>query len=647
MSKRRSLATRLAVTSVLGVASIFLVAAGTVYTLTRSVLLENAETHSRELVRATGNQLLLSLNEVASVGQHLALNLQHGSLQPDALFPLLDDTVRTSAVIRGVAVAYAPFAAFPEQRYFAPFSYQTPAGIARMHLGGADYDTFTRDWYQVPALTGMPFWSEPLASVADAERLIVVHAVPFLNQQRQIQGVIALDVELRDLVHEVSRIEIFDSGYGFLLSPDGRMVTHPTEGWVMRESIFSLAESLEQPALRELGRQMQRIPEGFLRLPEGLSEAPAKLYYQRLPELDWTLGVVIPERELFAGIQRLLNAMFVIGMVGFVLLLITIVSISRSITRPLKGLVSSAEAIAGGNLDRALPLLDSGDEIGDLSQSFDEMRLSLKDYINDLTQTTAAKERIESELKIARNIQMSFLPRRLALAGHALPVDLHAELLSAKAVGGDLYDFFPMDEGRKLFFAVGDVSDKGVPAALFMAVTKTLVKGFAEQNPDPGEILYRVNNELCMNNDNGMFVTYLCAVLDIATGTVQFANAGHNPPLLARASGRHEWLRLPPGLVLGAMEDIAFPVSSTVLAPDDALLLYTDGVTEAIDPQQRLFGDPALEALYATIKSRAARAQVEAVFAAVQAHANGADQSDDITALALRYRPRPSSEDRS
>jgi len=216
---------------------------------------------------------------------------------------------------------------------------------------------------------------------------------------------------------------------------------------------------------------------------------------------------------------------------------------------------------------------------------------------------------------------------------------LHAYLLPAKAVGGDLYDFFPMDEGQRLFFAIGDVSDKGVPAALFMAVTKTLVKGFADQYRDPGEILYRVNNELCVNNDSAMFVTYLCGILDLQTGEVQFANAGHNPPLLARANGHHEWLKLPPGLVLGGMEEMTFPVSSVKLEPGDSLLLYTDGVTEAMSPKNELFGEAALEATYAKVKTSSALVQVQAVFDAVDAHADGAEQSDDIAALVLRYRP--------
>jgi len=451
--------------------------------------------------------------------------------------------------------------------------------------------------------------------------------------------VIALDVELRDLVGFVNDVEIFDSGFAFLLSPTGRIISYPRDEWMMRESVFSLAQTLDLPALRELGRQMQKSQEAFLPMPAGIFDMPAQLYYLRLPELNWTLGVVMPERELFADINRVIVAIVSIGILGFLLLLIAIILISRGITRPLKGLVASAGEIARGHLDRPLPMIKTRDEIGELASSFDDMRRSLKDYIYDLTQATAARERIESELNIARNIQMSFLPKPLEHEGQDLPVDLHAALLPAKAVGGDLYDFFLMDEGQRLFFAIGDVSDKGVPAALFMAVTKTLVKGFAGQYRDPGEILYRVNNELCVNNESGMFVTYLSGILDLHTGEVKFANAGHNPPLLARANGLHEWLRLKPGLVLGGMENMMFPVSSVTLEPGDSLLLYTDGVTEASNVEDEFFGETRLEQTYAHIKSGRATAQVQAIFEAVQAHADGAEQSDDMATLVLRYRP--------
>ncbi|WP_018995141.1 SpoIIE family protein phosphatase [Thioalkalivibrio sp. ALJ2] len=642
MNGRKSLAVRLALVTLLTTGSIFFISSGALYLMVRDIMLEHAEDQARELTHATANRIRSSLNEVAGSAQGLASALNSGQIRPDGLFPVLDNVTLQSDAVQGAAVTYEPYAADPDERYYGPFSYETPNGITRMHLGGDDFDYFTRDWYQIPALTRSGFWTEPFPSAADPNRLITTYSRPFFDPDdaEALRGIVTMDIELPALTARVDEVEIFDSGFAFLVSPRTRFITYPQRDWIMRESLFSLAETLGEPELRELGRRIQQTDEGFSRVPEALLEEPARLYHVRLPEANWAVGVIIPERELFGDILRVMHWVLIIAAIGFFILLGTIIGISRGITRPLKGLASSAGEIARGNLDRPLPPIRTGDEVGQLAHSLDEMRLSLKDYINDLTATTAAKERMESELKIARNIQMSFLPKRLDLSDLDVGIDLAARLIPAKEVGGDLYDFFPLREHNALFFAVGDVSDKGVPAALFMAVTKTLVKGIAEQDPrDPGEILTRVNNELCLNNDNGMFVTYLCGVLDLGTGEVHFANAGHNPPLIHRADGTYDWLKLPPGLVLGAMEDMEYPVQTVRLAPGDALLLYTDGVTEAADGEQKLYGEDRLFALYGEIASQPARQQVDAVLESVERFADGATQADDITVLALRYCP--------
>jgi len=272
-----------------------------------------------------------------------------------------------------------------------------------------------------------------------------------------------------------------------------------------------------------------------------------------------------------------------------------------------------------------------------LTRSVDEMRIALKEYIADIAETSRAQERIESELKIASAIQMNFLPKRFPPFPDQTAFDLYAALAPAREVGGDLYDFFMLDPNH-LFFSVGDVSDKGVPAALFMAVTKTLMKGIAEQGSTPADVLDRVNAELCQNNETVMFVTLVCGILDVATGDLVYSNAGHNPPALLRAGKRPEFLPLPPGLVLGVAEEAAFETRSIRLAPGDRLLLYTDGVTEAMDANQQLFSDERLLRETTWMAVETPRQMVERLMAAVHAYAGGTAQSDDITVLALQYK---------
>jgi sigma-B regulation protein RsbU (phosphoserine phosphatase) len=351
------------------------------------------------------------------------------------------------------------------------------------------------------------------------------------------------------------------------------------------------------------------------------------------------VGVVIPEHELFADIKTLNHTVLGIGAAGFALLIAVIVFIARSVTKPLKNLVRTTEEIAKGNLDVSLPPVHSRDEVQVLSKSVDGMRVALKEYIANIAETSAARERIESELKIAKAIQMNFLPRNFPPFPEQNAFDLFAALKPAREVGGDLYDFFMIDENH-LFFSVGDVSDKGVPAALFMAVTKTLMKGIAERGLTPSQVLSRVNAELCQNNDSAMFVTLACGVLDISTGELQYSNAGHNPPVLIKKDKPPEMLPMPPGLVLGAMEDAVFKTNSIDLKTGDRLVLYTDGVTEAMDENKNLFSENRLLEIISGMKAPDPELMVKDIMNAVEAHASGMPQSDDITVMALYYKKK-------
>ncbi|NMC48998.1 MAG: serine/threonine-protein phosphatase, partial [Desulfovibrio sp.] len=210
-------------------------------------------------------------------------------------------------------------------------------------------------------------------------------------------------------------------------------------------------------------------------------------------------------------------------------------------------------------------------------------------------------------------------------------------LAPAREVGGDLYDFFLLDDTH-LFFSVGDVSGKGVPAALFMAVTKTLVKGNAEPGLEPADILSRVNAELCVENEQMLFVTMFCAILDFTTGELVFSNAGHNPPVLLRAGGETEFLTVPRGVFLGIMDDAAYRTGRITLAPGDALLVYTDGVTEAMNEAEQLYSSARLLELLRTANRADATALTNTVMESVLAYEGDAPQADDITVLAVVYR---------
>jgi sigma-B regulation protein RsbU (phosphoserine phosphatase) len=278
----------------------------------------------------------------------------------------------------------------------------------------------------------------------------------------------------------------------------------------------------------------------------------------------------------------------------------------------------------------------SHDEIGGLAQAFTNMAARLEDYIENLRVTTAAKERIESELNIAHDIQMSFLKKVFPPFPTRQDVDLFADIDPAKEVGGDLYDFFFLDDDR-LFFHVGDVSGKGVPASLFMAVTITLMKRIAQElSGDPDQILAHVNDELSRDNENLMFVTLFCAILDLRTGEMVCSTAGHNPPVIIRAGGEPEWLTVPPGPAMGVMEGAQYHSVRATLGPEDGILCYSDGVNEAMNEANEEYSNERLLSTIQDHDTQEPRELAETVIRSVKAHAGTAEQSDDIAILTLR-----------
>ena len=256
----------------------------------------------------------------------------------------------------------------------------------------------------------------------------------------------------------------------------------------------------------------------------------------------------------------------------------------------------------------------------------------------------AQKDRMEEELNVGRNIQMSMVPQKFPAFPERNEFSIHAALQPAREVGGDFYDFFFIDENR-LCLCVGDVSGKGVPAALFMAVTRTLIKARASDDMSTASILTRVNDEISRDNKAYMFVTLFVGILDTVTGEMVYTNAGHNPTYIRRADGNSERLDTLHGPVVGAREGLAYKENRVRVGKDDIILMYTDGVTEARNPEKEFFEEQRLQDLLSVHEFESAEAVVEATVSAVKQFEDGADQFDDITVLALRFLRQPAADE--
>ena len=344
--------------------------------------------------------------------------------------------------------------------------------------------------------------------------------------------------------------------------------------------------------------------------------------------------VDLPTEHIRAAIQNRIRLAIVVSVL--VLSLGSVIAIfgAKTISAPIAELTAMTQRIAGGDFTQRIAI-PAKNEIGALAGAFNEMTRRLNESIEHLKETTAAKERIESELKIAHEIQMSMVPKIFPPFPERSEFDIFATLVPAKEVGGDLYDFFFLDDDH-LCFAVGDVSGKGVPASLFMAVTKTLLRATAANGGAPGEILARLNAEICRDNESCMFVTFFCAILNIRTGQVDYSNGGHNQPYYLHDGGARA-LENPGGRALGIMEQSPYASGRLMLAPGEALLLYTDGVTEAMNARETLYSEQRLEQFLARHGESSPRQMIGDLVGEVRQFAGTAAQSDDITVLALRY----------
>lgn len=610
------------------------------YRYSREIILKNQQKDARNLALVAVNRIEAVLNAVEKVPENLADFLEKSSYGKEELLRLQKTMVEHNQEIFGSAIAFEPYAFNNKIPFFVPYFYRKDSRIEYTQLGQGTYAYLQADWYQIPKELNTPQWIEPYYDEGGGNILMTTYSVPFFRERggkRRCLGIVTADVSLERLQEIVSSIKILKTGYGFLISQNGTLITHPSKELIMNATLFGLAEVLGDPGLREIGRKMIKGESGFIPFRDPTSSKECLLFYTPIPSTGWSLSVLFPLDELMADIQRLNRIMILMAVAGMAVFSVAVIFISGRITGPLRAMARATEAFAVGNLDIQLPVVKSRDEVGKMASAFAAMQKSLKEYIERLTETTAAKERIESELSIAREIQMSILPKNFpAFPGHP-EFDLYAFIEPAREVGGDFYDFFLIDPAH-LCFIIADVSGKGVPAALFMAVTKTLIKATATEGITPAEILTQVNNGLLEGNDAAMFVTVFCAVLNTGTGEVLYANAGHNPPLYIKKGGQVSYLKQSGGLVLGVMEGITYPVDCLQMEPGESLFLYTDGVTEAMNEKGELFSEQRLQQELDQVSQKPLQEITAALMQEITAFAGEAPQSDDITMLVLKYR---------
>ncbi len=351
------------------------------------------------------------------------------------------------------------------------------------------------------------------------------------------------------------------------------------------------------------------------------------------------IAVEIPMSTLQSDISSFVTRLIIAACLVTIIVLVIIVAVfMRIVVRPIGVVAEEAEKFvqSDAEISTRLENIRTKDEIQLLSGSILKMEKDIKEYIDNLTKVTAEKERIGAELGVAAQIQADMLPSDFPAFPERKEFDIYASMDPAKEVGGDFYDFFMLDD-RRLALVMADVSGKGVPAALFMVIAKTLIKNRALMGGTPKEILDYVNGQLCEGNEAELFVTVWLAILDIETGKGVAANAGHEHPAIRRAGGDYELVKYRHSPAVAVMEDICFSDHEFQLYPGDSLYVYTDGVTEASNAQNELFGTQRLLDALNEARGAAADEVLKNVSRRIDDFVDGAPQFDDITMLCLKY----------
>ena len=630
---KNSLSGRLTVGVVIVSAIIFTLTCTVFIRMAANKVREEATKHAHSELSNTIHQIDAVLNAVEIAVENTAWLVPYRLASPDFMYSITERMLQNNEFICGAAVAFEPHYYASEGRYFSPYSYRDPNGeIKSKQLGNETYDYHYMDWYQIPKLLNEPYWSEPYYDDGGGEMMMTTYSKPLYDEYGNLYAIITADLSLEWLTELVGGIQAFERSYNLMVSRNASFIVHPDHNLILNETIYSSTYGEDDESLKKMQDDMVNCRAGqVLRDKEG---GKFFVFYSPVETTCWSVAIVCPRSELYLGVKKLRSLLIFLGVIMLLLMMYLSYHSIRKVVAPVEDFSDVAKKIAHGEFDAELPKIQSQDELKDLHDSFEYLQQSLVRYIDELKSTTANKERIESELRIAQAIQMGMLPKSFPAFPDRDDIALAAKIVPAKEVGGDLYDFFI--ENDKLYFIVGDVSGKGIPASLVMAVTCRLFRSIASFHNKPEEIITSLNDSLSDGNESNMFCTAFLGILDLKTGHLDYCNAGHNAPLVIGSNGNVSAIPVEPNLPLGLFSGFPYQGQETKLEKGTMLYLFTDGVNEAEDMEMNQFGDDRLVSLLEKNAGVEPKEIVETTFAQVQLHADGANQSDDITVMCIK-----------
>ena len=620
------------------------------------------ETSSEYIRRVLSDVYVGTTNQIPEMEESLD--------RPDRLLRLVERTVAQNPRIHSTGISFVADYYPQKGRCYMPYATRRDsATIDVSDMGPSRAGYLDEEWFSKALATKDGFWTEPYFEAGDSLHPLVAYVRPLHDRQGRAVAVVGSSVSLQWLSDRMEAIDwdifsqewrgykkeeidqkknakriLLRKPYSFLISGKGTFIVHPDHKRMVHDNYSSIVKATDDTTAAFIGRNMMagissKDVDDDIAYCDNFDGRDSYVFYRPIRFTDWSLALVVPD----IGIDLVF---YVVGgmLVFFILIAILVVwlvcryTIRRAV-RPLNQLAASANEVAQGRFDTPLPTIRHNDEIRQLRDSFDDMQQSLTRYVDELKSTTASKAAIENELRIAHDIQMSMLPKTFPAYPDRSDIDVFGSLTPAKAVGGDLFDFYIRDE--KLFFCIGDVSGKGVPASLVMAVVRSLFRNVSAHVTEPEPIVKALNDALSDGNDSNMFVTAFVGVLDLATGHLHYSNAGHDAPLLIGSDGCTE-VPCTPNLPIGVMAGWQFTRQELTLTPGTSIFLYTDGLNEAENRDHDQF---KMDRVVRTAEQLVAEGTLQSdvvisrMTDAVHRFVDGAEQSDDLTMLAIRYTP--------
>lgn len=506
---------------------------------------------------------------------------------PDSMYSIIRRILNNNQDIVGCGVLLEPNYYPSEGYWFEAYGARRDNGVIETtQLASASHDYTKMEFFTVPFQSGKEYWCEPYLDSDGARMMLTSYSLPIHDSSGRVVGVFAADVSLDWLSEFVNSKHIYPSSYNIVMSRTGQLMVAPIESLVMRYNVQEIASVMEDTSYHYINSRMMAGESGQASVRDENGEKNYVFFAPIEGNTGWSMAVVAADKEIYGSLRQIAFNLFLLMLAGLVLI----------------GFILSRSA---KNLMR-------------------------------LNKVNAEKERIGSELHIASGIQRGMLPRVFPPYPDRRDIDVYASLEPAKEVGGDLFDFFIRDE--KLFFCIGDVSGKGVPASLVMAVTRSLFRTISAHQDNPNKIVRDMNNSMSEMNEDNMFVTFFVGMLDLSTGLLRYCNAGHCAPLLVAKSV--EKIQIDSNVPVGLMNAWEFTEQEIQLQPKTTIFLYTDGIIEAEDVNKRLFGEERMieEALKAIDRDQSgAEPLIKSMDAAVKHFVRGAAQSDDLTMMAVQY----------